>query len=58
MTTQLTATETDELINAASTPADGAIEDCELTETTATYFFQSGAVGTVDRTTGVVSIQR
>jgi hypothetical protein len=56
--TTLSTEQTDELINEASTSIDGAIEDCEVTETTVTYFFESGAVGTVDRVTGAVQIQR
>jgi hypothetical protein len=57
-TTQLTTDQTDAIINEASTSADGAIEDAEVTETTVTYYFESGSVGTVNRTTGQVSIQR
>jgi hypothetical protein len=58
MTTQLTTDQTDAIINKASTPEDGAIEDAEVTETVVTYFFESGSIGTVDRVTGQVSIQR
>jgi hypothetical protein len=50
----LTVEETDELILAACRPEDGAIEDCEVSEDTVTYFFETGVVGTVDRISGAV----
>jgi hypothetical protein len=54
----LTIAETDELILAACTPEDGAIEDCEVEPSQVGYFFESGAIGTVSRITGAVSITR
>jgi hypothetical protein len=54
----LTIAETDELILAACTPEDGAIEDCEQSTDAVSYFFESGAVGTVSRVTGSVEINR
>jgi hypothetical protein len=53
---KLTTNQTDELILNATIPEDGAIEDCEVTEDVATYFFESGAVGIVCRITGAVEI--
>jgi hypothetical protein len=54
----LTVAETDELILAACTREDGAIEDCEVSPTQVGYFFESGAIGTVSRITGAVPITR
>jgi len=53
----LTVAQTDEFILAACRPEDGAIEDCEVSDTVVSYFFESGAVGIVNRTTGQVTIQ-
>jgi hypothetical protein len=50
----LTVEETDALILAACRPEDGAIEDAEVSPTQVSYFFESGAIGTVDRVTGGV----
>jgi hypothetical protein len=55
----LTITEADEAILAASSNSnDGAIEDSEVRDTEVRYFFESGAVGIVDRLTGQVTIKR
>jgi hypothetical protein len=56
--TTLTIEETDELILAACTPEDGAIEDCEVSQSQVLYFFQTGAVGIVNRVAGMVLITR
>lgn len=53
----LTIEETDELILATCTKQDGAIEDAEVSPTQVSYFFESGAVGIVNRMTGQVTIQ-
>jgi hypothetical protein len=55
---KLTTNQTDEIILHASTPADGAIEDCEETTNAVKYFFESGAVGIVCRVTGSVEIHK
>ncbi|QEE28571.1 hypothetical protein FTW19_11530 [Terriglobus albidus] len=55
-TPTLTIDQTDELILKACTPEDGAIEDAEVSETEVSYFFESGAVGTVSRVRGAVQI--
>jgi hypothetical protein len=52
----LTVAETDELILAACRAEDGAIEDCEVSQSRVHYFFESGATGTVDRTSGRVTM--
>jgi hypothetical protein len=49
----LTIDETDELILAACAPEHGAIEDCEISDTAESYFFES-AVGTVNRITSAM----
>ena len=54
----LTTAETDELILAACRPKDGAIEDAEVTNETVTYYFETGVVGIVSRTTGDAEIGR
>jgi hypothetical protein len=54
----LTVEQTDELILAACTREDGAIEDCEVEPTEVRYFFESDAIGRVSRTTGQVTINR
>jgi hypothetical protein len=54
----LTITESDEAILAASNSNDGAIEDCEECPEQVRYFFESGAVGIVDRLTAAVTIKR
>jgi hypothetical protein len=54
----LTIHETDELIHAASTQENGAIEDCEEEQAEVRHFFESGAVGTVSRVTGAVTIKQ
>jgi hypothetical protein len=54
----LTITEADEAILAASNSNDGAIEDAEVRDTEVRYFFESGAVGIVDRVTAVATIKR
>ncbi len=54
----LTIEETDELILAACTPENGAIEDCEVESNEVRYFFQAGAVGTVSLITGAVLLER
>jgi hypothetical protein len=52
-TTTLTIDQTDEIVLAASQPEDGAIEDCEVSDTTVTYFFvglpSPSAAGAVTR---------
>lgn len=53
----LTLEEADELILAACTQADGAIEDCEVEPHQVNYFFETGSVGTVHRISGRVAIQ-
>jgi hypothetical protein len=53
----LTVAETDELILAACRPEHGAIEDCEVELHEVSYFFETGAVGTVNRITGQVTIR-
>jgi preprotein translocase subunit SecA len=50
--------ETDEAVLAVCNRNDGAIEDAEVFETEVRYFFESGAVGIVDRVTGAVTIKR
>ncbi len=54
----LTVEETDTLILAACTPRDGAIEDAEVEPLEVRYFFQSGAIGTVCRVSGQVTMGR
>jgi len=51
---QLTIEETDVIVLKACTTQDGAIDDCETSETEIHYFFESGATGIVNRTTGRV----
>jgi hypothetical protein len=51
-------TTADELINAASIPSDGAVEDAEERNGKMHYFFESGASGVVDLTTGAVVLHR
>lgn len=53
----LTVAETDEIILKHSIKEDGAIEDAEVSPTQVSYFFQSGAIGTVDRVSGRVTMQ-
>jgi hypothetical protein len=53
----LTVEETDELILAACTPQDGAVEDCEVEPSEVRYFFESGATGVVNRVSGRVTMQ-
>jgi hypothetical protein len=53
----LTSDQLDAIILAACTPADGAIEDTETTETEVRYFFESGAVGVVNRIDGTVTFE-
>jgi hypothetical protein len=53
---KLTIAQTDEIILNAAIPEDGAIEDCEETTNAVKYLFESGAIGTVCRVTGVVEI--
>jgi hypothetical protein len=53
----LTTAETDAAILAACTPPDGAIEDCETSNTETRYFFESGAVGVVNRIDGTVTFE-
>jgi hypothetical protein len=53
---RLTIDQTDELIRNAAAKTDGAIEDLEESRNTVSYFFESGAVGIVDRSTGEVTI--
>jgi hypothetical protein len=59
---KLTLEQTDELIrqaalthNSNNQVDDGAIEDCEIGNDKVTYFFESGARGIVDRTSGQVT---
>ena len=52
----LTTAQTDLLINAASKPEYGAIEDATETATAVTYFFEHGVAGRVHRRTGKVKI--
>jgi hypothetical protein len=47
----------DEIILAACRTEDGAIEDCEVSEETVSYFFETGAVGTVSRITGAAKVK-
>jgi hypothetical protein len=54
----LSVDQTDELILAACTKEDGAIEDAEVSPTHVSYFFESDAIGKVSRTTGQVTISR
>jgi hypothetical protein len=54
-TTTLTIDQTDEIVLAASQPQDGAIEDCEVSDTTVSYYFESGTSAKVCRTTGAVT---
>lgn len=56
--TLLSIDQCDELVLAACTPKDGAIEDCEESTDKVVYFFESGTVGTVSRTTGAVQMVR
>jgi hypothetical protein len=51
-TQPLTISEADEAILAACDSSDGAIEDCQESSTEVRYFFESGTIGVVDRTTG------
>jgi hypothetical protein len=53
----LTVDQTDALILAACRTEDGAIEDCEVSDTAVSYFFESGAVGTVNRISGQVTMR-
>jgi hypothetical protein len=53
----LTVDQTDALILAACRPEDGAIEDCEVSDETVSYFFETGLVGSVSRLTGKVEIE-
>jgi hypothetical protein len=55
---ELTVEETDALILAACRPEDGAIEDCEVEPHQVHYFFETGAVGSVNRISGQVIIMR
>jgi hypothetical protein len=57
MKTVLTVDQTDELILAACTKEDGAIEDAEVEPLEVRYFFQSGAMGTVCRISGQVTLR-
>lgn len=58
MTHLLTTDATDQLVLAACTPSDGAIEDCEVHPNEVLYFFETDAVASVDRMTGDVSFTR
>ncbi len=53
----LTIEETEELILAACTQEHGAIEDCEVEPDRVTYFFESGAMGVVNRISGQVTMR-
>jgi hypothetical protein len=53
----LTVDETDAHILAACRPEHGAIEDCEVEPGQVSYFFETGAVGTVNRITGQVTMR-
>lgn len=55
---KLTVQQADELVLAASTKEDGAIEDAEVSPTQVVYFFESGAEGTVSLATGAVTMKR
>lgn len=58
-TLYLTIPQCDELVNNASQPSDGAIEEVETFDPDkVTYYFESGAVATVSRINGTVSIDR
>jgi hypothetical protein len=58
----LTIEQADELILESATKNtnrdDSAIEDAEETDTMVTYFFESGAIGKVNRLTAAVEIDR
>ena len=54
----ITTQQADEIINRASRPGDGAIEDAEQRGSKAYYFFESGATGIVDLNTKAVTINR
>ncbi|MBB5331380.1 hypothetical protein [Tunturiibacter gelidoferens] len=54
-TTTLTIDQTDEIVLTASQPRDGAIEDCEVSATDVTYFFENGTSAKVCRITGAVT---
>ena len=54
----ITTQQADELINRASRPGDGAIEDAEQRGTKVYYFFESGATGVVDLNSKLVNINR
>jgi hypothetical protein len=56
MKTILIVDQTDELILAACTPADGATEDCEVGPTQVKYFFETGTTRTVNRISGEVTL--
>ena len=47
--TTLSIDQTDELIRNAAQPDHGAIEDCEITDSAVSYFFETDKIGTVDR---------
>ena len=53
----LTISEADEAVLFACHRSYGAIEDCEESPEQVRYFFESGAVGIVDRLTGAVTIK-
>ena len=55
---KLTVTETDELILNTAKAEDGAIEECEEFTDKVVYFFSTGAMGTVQRNSGQVTIAR
>jgi hypothetical protein len=54
----LTTSETDEAVLAACNGSDGAIEDCEESPEEVRYFFETGAVGVVNRIDGTVTIMQ
>jgi hypothetical protein len=53
----LTSDQLDAIVLSACTSEHGAIEDAETTETEVRYFFESGAVGVVNRISGTVIIE-
>jgi len=55
---KLTITKTDEIILKAAKAEDGAIEECEESTDKVVYFFSTGAIGTVRRNSGQVTIAR
>jgi hypothetical protein len=52
----LTVDQADERVRNNSRIEDGAIEDCEVEDASVTYFFETGTIATVCRTTGSVTI--